>query len=67
MILVMQMVHTKIFIVTILSPSYMYVALSPGPTQKIGERVWSPLQKFPYVLCQQSSGVEESHSSIANY
>ena len=43
------------------------LASSPGPVQKLG-RAWSNLQKFPYVLCQQSSfGVEESCSSIINY
>jgi len=34
-------------------------SLIPMPHPKIGERVWSHLQKFLYVLCQQSSfGVE---------
>ena len=43
------------------------ISLVPRPRPKIGERAWSHLQKFPYVLCQQSSfGVEESRSSIAN-
>ena len=44
------------------------VASSPGPTQKIGKGAWCHLQKFPYVLCQQSLfGIEESRSSITNY
>ena len=43
-------------------------SLVPRPCPKIGKRAWSHLQKFPYVLCQQSSfGVEESCSSITNY
>ena len=44
------------------------LALSTGPTPKIGKGTWCHLQKFPYVLCQQSLfGVEKSHSSITNY
>ena len=40
-------------------------SLVPRPRPKIGERAWSHLQKFPYVLCQQSSfGVEESHRPL---
>ena len=43
------------------------ISLVPRPHPKFGERAWSHLQKFLYVLCQQSSfGVEESRSSIAN-
>ena len=42
-------------------------SLVPMPRPKIGKRAWSNLQKFSYVLCQQSSfGVEESRSSITN-
>ena len=44
------------------------LSLVPRPRPKIGKRACSHLQKFLYVLCQQSSfGVEESRSSIANY
>ena len=44
------------------------VSLVPRPHPKIGKGAWCYLQRFPYVLCQQSSfGVEESRSSIANY
>ena len=44
------------------------VSLIPRPHPKIGKGAWCHLQRFPCVLCQQSSfGVEESRSSISNY
>ena len=37
------------------------VSLVPRPHPKIGKGAWCHLQRFPYVLCQQSLfGVEES-------
>ena len=37
------------------NPFYIATSLVPRPRPKIGERAWSHLQKFPYVLCQRDS------------
>ena len=43
-------------------------SLVPRPHPQIRKGAWCYLQKFPYVLCQQSSfGVQESRLSISNY
>ena len=49
-------------------PILFHSSLVPRPRPKIGKGAWCQLQRFPYVLCQQSTfGVEESRSSIANW
>ena len=49
-------------------PDLPETSLVPRPHPKIGKGAWCHLQKFLYVLFQQSSfGVEESCLSITNY